>query len=730
MRVSRSTKVGAIALSTALALTFAFASAANAAEGTSDATAPAVTSTASPTPDQTVADQPVAEQPSSNTPAASTPSSDTPAVTATVAPAVSDTPAVTTTDVTAPADQPAPQTMSLMSQNKGNHDGDKTKSLKYNLAVWLMPGGINSHFTPAQTIADHLLTDTASLNLLDNSKQLVCGSAYQVDLYNNSKTTDSLIAGGVLHGANNPKEDLATGALGKNVDPWKFITTPACPTVNVALTGSAVCTTAGTWTVTWTVTITNYAGLSEVDLKVIKHLPAGSLINGVDAQVWLNEWNEHSANHHLSPFPTNGVVTYTQTNIPGTATSATSGVQYDFKGGPSGDPETTVTLSGNCTPPPPPVLTPKVCTAIETGPTATNLDAAGWYQSDTRATGKVDFVTGGVRFQTTDTANPGSSQNKATLYRAITPTPLSEFGEPSVTFASGGTGTQPGMQVGVDVDGNGTWDGYLVGEPGSYGAHNWWVNKPGFNVPSGMGYTSFGSWADFVAANPNAKVIELGLSLGSGVLGDWTVTNLTAGCISYTFNHVNPVVYVTPVGPTYTESTACGVAGTYDIPGATLDGKSYVITDPETGTATTYTNYKSDQGYYNVNDTMTTDGVRTLEVTFAQIGDAVIVAPAGASIVTIDGVKYAQWTHTFTKVAACPTPTPTPTPPTTTTSNGGANTGGFGHQPGATSASANSSMALAGGIGGLFAAIVAAIIGMFLFIPRKRNRNDGGVEAA
>lgn len=149
-------------------------------------------------------------------------------------------------------------------------------------------------------------------------------------------------------------------------------------TPRVKLDGIAVCS-AGTYTVTWTVTITNSGLLSEVDLKVIKHLPAGSLINGVDAQVWLTEWIEHHANHGLPPWPTNGVVTFTQTGIPGSATSATAGVQYDFKGGPSGDPEKTITLSGDCyeskTVTPSLSYTPGTCTTLGT---VTAIDTADY----------------------------------------------------------------------------------------------------------------------------------------------------------------------------------------------------------------------------------------------------------------------------------------------------------------------------------------------------------------
>gem|GEM_PF-5665590 len=336
----------------------------------------------------------------------------------------------------------------------------------------------------------------------------------------------------------------------------------AKPDVSACPTPVVVCKDAGslTWTKDahlTTMTVTLKKGFDSCDVSLNSYETEGA--------TWETSGNQTFVDH--------ATIHLTKENPTGTLTVKTQGcfqqhdgyigtTRYDGKDGALPHYPNSSTPAGlidhwngavDCTPPP---LTPKVCTTIATGPTATNLDAKGWYQSDTRATGRVDYVNGGVRLHTTDAANPGSSQNKATLYRAITPTPLSEFGEPSVTFADGGTGVKPGMQVGIDVDGDGDWDGYLVGEPWSYGAHNWWVNKPGFNVPSGMGYTSFGSWADFVAANPKAKVIELGLSLGSGVLGDWTVTNLTAGCTSYTFNYVKPTTpvegtpVITAVGPT------------------------------------------------------------------------------------------------------------------------------------------------------------------------------------
>jgi hypothetical protein len=69
-----------------------------------------------------------------------------------------------------------------------------------------------------------LATNSTSLSQLDHLATQ-CGK-YQVDLYWNSKTTSSLINGGVLYGPNNPKEDLAYGAVYGN--PYKTFTVSNC----------------------------------------------------------------------------------------------------------------------------------------------------------------------------------------------------------------------------------------------------------------------------------------------------------------------------------------------------------------------------------------------------------------------------------------------------------------------------------------------------------------------
>ncbi len=179
--------------------------------------------------------------------------------------------------------------------------------------------------------------------------------------------------------------------------------------------------------------------------------------------------------------------------------------------------------------------TVKLCSTIGDGGVSTNLNANGWTFTETRATGHNDYVSGGLQVYT----EGANSTDKAAGYHALS-IPLGRVGEPSISL-TGATGVLPGLQLGVDRDGNGTWDGYLVNEGDLYGHGNWWTSKAGFGVPAGMGYASLGTLNDYLAANPNAKVVNFGYSLGSGVKGDSVIKQITVGCKKYTFDHVAPI---------------------------------------------------------------------------------------------------------------------------------------------------------------------------------------------
>lgn len=255
------------------------------------------------------------------------------------------------------------------------------------------------------------------------------------------------------------------------------------------------------------------------------------------------------------------------------------------------------TDSQGCEPPPPPP--PFVCPAVIDGPVATNLDEAGWTHIGTRATGEWEYVSGAIVLRTTDSLNPGSSQNKATLYRTNT-APMATFGEPTVTFGAG-SGSKPGLQYGIDADNDGTIDGILVSEPWVAGYGDSWslFAPPGGTLAqfmkdgapqTGGGKASqwWGSWNEWIEAFPDARGADyLGLSLGSGVLGEWEVTSFTAGCTNYTFDFIPQVVV--PASPTANIQGICvAEPGTGSV--AVINASNPAPTAPNTiGTDTTIT---------------------------------------------------------------------------------------------------------------------------------------------
>jgi hypothetical protein len=149
---------------------------------------------------------------------------------------------------------------------------------------------------------------------------------------------------------------------------------------------------------------------------------------------------------------------------------------------------------------------------------------------------------------------------------------------------------------------------------------------------------------------PSATLIRAGLGQGKGNAGSLsTVSSFTDPACGYTeFPKLPPVQTMHPENVMFHDS--CGVTDdSYTVPG-TIDDTPSVFNDPVTGDVTTYSSYSSEQGGYTVVDTTTKAGVRTVQVTFVQIGAATIAEPGADDtyvIVTIEGHKYAQWTYTY-----------------------------------------------------------------------------------
>ena len=177
----------------------------------------------------------------------------------------------------------------------------------------------------------------------------------------------------------------------------------------------------------------------------------------------------------------------------------------------------------------------------------TNLALGDWDFSQTRDQGINEFTENGLRVETFGESGT-LGQAKAAGYAPID-IALSEVGDIAFDIADGYTGVRPSLQLGFDADGDGTQDALLVGEPWAYGGGDWtttvngdwadarfWVTGgTGFGVPAGGGYPSLGTLDEYLLANPEARILEYGYSLGSGVIGEATIESITIGCAETTF---------------------------------------------------------------------------------------------------------------------------------------------------------------------------------------------------
>jgi len=164
----------------------------------------------------------------------------------------------------------------------------------------------------------------------------------------------------------------------------------------------------------------------------------------------------------------------------------------------------------------------------------TNLST--WDLSETRTAGSNQLVENGLNVKTVpSTGSYANEFSKAAGYYKTPNLALADVDSTAINFSTF-SGVRPSVQIGVDRDGNGSWDGYLVYEPWSYGDGQYWTNKTGFGVAGSLGYQSIGTLAQYQQANPNAKVTSIGYSLGSGVVGDATITSIVIGETTYTFS--------------------------------------------------------------------------------------------------------------------------------------------------------------------------------------------------
>lgn len=206
--------------------------------------------------------------------------------------------------------------------------------------------------------------------------------------------------------------------------------------------------------------------------------------------------------------------------------------------------------------------------------------------SQTRSKGHNELVDGGLRIWTED----NSSLAKAAGYYDVEDASLAQFADFSLSWT--GTSPAPGGQLVVDMNNNGVPDGILVIES-VYSGNQWLASRNTAdldltNAPTvgGGGGPYNGTFTQWLSVYPNAKVLAIGYSLGSGILGDGVISQITAGGINYTFGlpaiaEVNGQGYsslqaaVTAATP---GSTVTVKAGTHAVTSTILVNKSLTIT--------------------------------------------------------------------------------------------------------------------------------------------------------
>lgn len=194
---------------------------------------------------------------------------------------------------------------------------------------------------------------------------------------------------------------------------------------------------------------------------------------------------------------------------------------------------TAVAAPANAAPGIPPGLT--VCYPDQA--TTTSYEAVFDYD-ESRTGGSYEATADGLRIATSGT----TSVDKVALYQ-FADLALADAGDFDLDYTSD-AGSLPGGQLLVDLDGDGTLTGYLVYEPGAYGEGNWWLSANwGDDIdPAASPVTAVGGggldWAQFsewTAAFPDARILAVGFSLGSGAYGVGTVHGITVAGASYAF---------------------------------------------------------------------------------------------------------------------------------------------------------------------------------------------------
>ena len=285
----------------------------------------------------------------------------------------------------------------------------------------------------------------------------------------------------------------------------------------------------------------------------------------------------------------------------------------------------------------------------------------------TRATGHNEFLPGGgVRVWT----EGSTSTDKAAGY-FNTNIPLAASGASFLTFdntTAGTGGFEPGLQLVTDFNNDGTADGTLVGEP-LYPGIYWlsakklndtpvpvWLKDlaPRKNTEPGIpGYSAGGGTpAEWRSVFRDARILQVGWSLGSGAKGDGILNKITVGLHEFVF-----AANRAPVAQNVAASTPAGTSVTVTLAATDADGDALTYTSADgtvVGNKLTYTAPKDFAGTkvltYQAKDPSNASGSGTVTVTVTKATSKTELTIAPGKITTKS--KHVRGNVTVTSTGA------------------------------------------------------------------------------
>jgi len=270
------------------------------------------------------------------------------------------------------------------------------------------------------------------------------------------------------------------------------------------------------------------------------------------------------------------------------------------------------------------------------------------FDTESRPAGFYAFQNGGLRVWTENNGSADNYDSKSAAYIKVDMLLLDmlKYERPKMVLDPAyavGT-TLPGFQLRVDLDGDGAWDTTLVREVkldgsevyslNAAGEQVWWGNNTIGTLPSGGGYPFCASLEELCHYNPDIKVVEVGYSLGSGIIGDFVINSMTYGDTKYSFEKIEfptpplarTVVEITPNNLMGLDFSASGLTGHNDFVNNELGIN--VWTESNTGT-------DKAAGYIPIN---APDGVSLYDfLTYGQ--PEMVIDPASANGAILPGLQ-------------------------------------------------------------------------------------------